>query len=151
MPVSKKEMLHLTSFDFLSTPPNLEKAHRMARSLLGATGMHEDAAAGFLAGFKEAIDNAARHAHAGSTSKRITVNFMVGQGKVVFVVRDEGPGFDHAFYTSKLTDEDAYVRARRAKAEGRQGGLGILLMHKNCDRLAYEGNGNTIRLEKSLS
>ena len=47
-------------------------------------------------------------------------------------------------------DEDAYVKARRAKAEGRQGGLGILLMHKNCDRMAFEGNGSTVRLEKKL-
>ena len=140
----------MTSFDFETSPPNLEKAHRLAKALLAGSGMGEDAAAGFLAAFKEALDNATRHAHAGAAAKRCVVHFLLNAEKATFLVQDQGPGFDHAWYTSKLSDEDAYVKARRARAEGRQGGLGILLMHKNCDRLAFEGNGSTVRLEKKL-
>ncbi len=147
VPKSREEMLHMTSFDFEPTPSSLEKAHRLGRALLGASGMGEDAMAGLLASFKEALDNATRHAH----TKRCTVHFLLDATKAVFLVQDQGPGFDHAWYTSRLSDEDAYVKARRARAEGRQGGLGILLMHKNCDRLAYEGNGSTVRLEKKLA
>lgn len=151
VPKARGELNHMTSFEAVTTPPNLEKAGRLARSLISSTGMQEDAAAGFLASFKECLDNAARHAHAGSTSKRCTVHFLVDPGKATFVVQDEGPGFDHAYYTSRLDDEDAYVKARRAKAEGRPGGLGILLMHKNCDALVYEGGGSRIRIEKRLA
>ncbi len=146
VPKSRAEMLHMTSFDFEPAPGTLEKAHRLGRSVLAGAGMGEDAMAGLLAAFKEALDNATRHAH----TKRCTVHFLLDPQKATFLVQDQGPGFDHAWYTSKLADEDAYVKARRARAEGRQGGLGILLMHKNCDRLAYEGTGNTVRLEKRL-
>ena len=151
VPRSRAEFQHLSSFDFLTTPPSLERAHRLARSLLSTSGMGEDEASGFLAAFKESLDNAARHAHGGNPAKRCTVHFLLDAAKATFLVQDEGPGFDHAYYTSQLANEDAYVRARRAKAEGKQGGLGILLMHKNCDALRYEGHGNRLRLEKRLA
>ncbi len=151
VPKHRTELSHMTSFEVVTTPANLARAHTLAQALLSASGLSEDAAAGFMAAFKEALDNAARHAHAGSPGKRCTVHFLLDAEKATFIVEDEGHGFDHAFYTAQLADEDAYVRARRAKAEGKQGGLGILLMYKNCDRLAYEGHGNILRLEKRLS
>jgi anti-anti-sigma factor len=151
VPKCRSEISHMTSFETVTTPANLARAHTLARALIAASGLGEDAAAGYLAALKEALDNAARHAHMGGPGKRCTVHFLLDTEKATFIVQDEGPGFDHAFYTAQLADEDAYVRARRARAEGKQGGLGILLMHKNCDRLAYEGNGSILRLEKKLS
>lgn len=149
VPRDRTAFQHVTSFETVTSAPNLERAYRLAKALVQASGLGEDAAAGFLAAFKEALDNVARHAHAGQP-KRATVTFLLEEGKATFLIADQGPGFDHAYYTSRLQDEDAYVRARRAKAEGRQGGLGILLMHKNCDRLAFEGNGSVVRLEKRI-
>jgi len=67
------------------------------------------------------------------------------------IVEDQGKGFDFEYYLSRIDSREAFEKARRRILEGGQrGGLGILLMHKCCNRLEYSGAGNIVRLEKNL-
>ena len=45
---------------------------------------------------------------------------------------------------------DAISAARERHAQGRMGGLGIMLMLRCCDRLEYNQSGNQLTLTKFL-
>ena len=103
------------------------------------------------AAVKEGIDNAAVHGSRRDEKKKIDVNFLVDQSKVTVIVEDQGEGFDYEYYLLQIDSEEAFEKAKtRIMRDGRQGGLGILLMHRCTDRIEYSGSGNILRLEKNL-
>jgi CheY-like chemotaxis protein/anti-sigma regulatory factor (Ser/Thr protein kinase) len=70
--------------------------------------------------------------------RQIHVRARISRAEAVFVIRDEGPGFD----TARLA-------AATALAEGEQGyGRGILLMRTVMDEVTYNAAGNEVTLVK---
>ena len=72
--------------------------------------------------------------------RRVHVRATLTPSQVVFVIRDEGPGFDPE------TIPDPTAPANLAKASGR----GILLMRTFVDDLHYNATGNELTLVKKL-
>jgi len=72
--------------------------------------------------------------------RRVHVKATMSSSKIVFVIRDEGPGFDPKAIPNP-TDPDNLSRAS---------GRGILLMRTFVDHLYYSATGNELTLVKRL-
>lgn len=138
------------SFQLGTTEENLEKANELALRLFGEAGLDEEQKVPLAAAFREALGNAAQHGNRDNAQKLIRVQYLLDREKITMVVTDEGPGFDHERYTLRGQTKDAVAAARERHEQGRQGGLGIMLMQRCTDRLEYNDIGNQITLTKYL-
>jgi anti-anti-sigma factor len=151
VPRDRKVFQQQLHFEFRCNPANVEKANKLSDLVIRQAIKDEEDRTALFAAVKEAIDNGVIHGNRRSAALTIDVNFLVDNRKVTVIVEDQGKGFDFEYYLSRIDSREAFEKAkRRIMDEGHRGGLGILLMHKCCDRLEYSGNGNVVRLEKNL-
>lgn len=73
-------------------------------------------------------------------SRRIRVKAALDHHSAVFVIADDGPGFDHNLVDRPIDDE----------ALARIGGRGLLLMRTFMDEVKYNTRGNVVTLIKRL-
>ncbi|MFO1005635.1 MAG: response regulator [Planctomycetaceae bacterium] len=74
-------------------------------------------------------------------SRRIYVDVDLSCNGVVYVIRDEGPGFDPHSQPDPRAPENIE----------RPSGRGLLLMRSFMDRVEYNASGNMVRLEKKTT
>ncbi|GIW72968.1 MAG: hypothetical protein KatS3mg102_2510 [Planctomycetota bacterium] len=133
-----------------TTPADLEAAQRVAERLLAQTRLDERGAVGLAAAFREAIANAAQHGNRDEPARRIRVLFALSRAQVAITVTDEGAGFDHRAALARGHARDPVAVARERHAQGRRGGLGLLLMQRCADAVLYNERGNEVTLLKRL-
>lgn len=151
VPKDKKVFQQQVHFEFKTAQDNLEKACKLCDLVIRKSIRTEEDATAFYAGVKEGLDNAVQHGNQADSNKTIDVNLLVDRKKITVIIEDQGGGFDSEYYLSRISDEEAFEKAKkRILEEGARGGLGILLMAKCSDRLEYSGSGNVLRLEKNL-
>lgn len=126
---------------------SIERVIDQVHKLVERSGMTEEGQVALSAAFREAVVNAAQHGNKYKREKKIEVQYLLDSEKITTVVKDQGLGFDHEKY---VKSRDAISAARERHAQGRMGGLGILLMLRCCDRLEYNAEGNQITLTKYL-
>lgn len=149
VPKDRKVFQQQVRFEFRTTRENVDKAARLAEVIIRSALAGEEDRTAMLAALKEGIDNAVVHGNAREAERTVDVNFLVDRSKLTILIEDEGSGFDFEYYLSRLDDQETFERARKRILEGQRGGLGILLMHRCTDRIAYAGSGNILRLEKN--
>mgnify|MGYP005832515907 CR=1 FL=1 len=151
VPKDRKVLQQQLSFEFRTTPQNVEKACKLVDLVLRQSVATQEDGTAMYAAVKEGIDNAVLHGNRWDPAKTVDVNILVDKKKVTVIVEDQGEGFDFDYYLRRLDDTEAFEKAkRRILEEGIRGGLGILLMYKCTDRLEYSGAGNILRLEKNI-
>ena len=142
---------HEIHFQFQTTEQSIEEANDFLAHLVEQiTEMSEESQAAFGVGFREAVDNSARHGNKNQERKVIDTIYLLDTEKVTVTVEDEGDGFDTEQYITRGKDGNAIAQARQRHQEGRVGGLGIMLMLKCLDDLQYNHVGNQIRLTKYI-
>jgi len=129
----------------------IEEAARIVADMLVQSGMEGERQVAVNAAFREAVLNAAQHGNRYDRNRQIRVLYLLDKEKVVIVVTDEGPGFDYHFYMNRGAARDAVSAARERYAQGRLGGLGIMLMLRCTDKLEYNEKGNSVMLYKYLT
>lgn len=139
------------NFQFGTTARNLDHANDLGARLFKESGLDDESQVALSAAFREAIGNSAQHGNRDDGEKLIKVLYLLDKEKITVVIQDEGPGFDHGFYTAQAEGKNAVDAARDRNAENRPGGLGIKLMQKCTDRLEYNDVGNMITLTKLLA
>lgn len=92
------------------------------------------------AGLTEALSNAILHGNKSLPERKVFMEMNFHGSFVVFIIRDEGDGFDHSAVVDPTTEQHLLSDA----------GRGILMMNWYMDGIEYMGNGNTIRLVKQL-
>lgn len=97
---------------------------------------------------QEAVGNAMRHGNGNDASKGIDVRLMRGPRRILLRVRDEGPGFDFRAALHTAHEDDPVAVARARYAEGRCGGLGIMMMVRGCDCVEFGHGGAELTLVK---
>lgn len=150
IPADREVLLHQTHFEFRTRESNLRRANELAATFFQKAGLTGEAATQLAAGFAEALENAARHAHHYDPGKCIDVTFLLDREKLCVTVTDEGGGFDYQPHLDKAADQpldDSRLRQTR----GTLGGLGIPLMRRCADHLDYLNGGNAVRLTKLLN
>jgi serine/threonine-protein kinase RsbW len=129
---------------------SIERVIDHVHKLVERSGVTEEGQVALSAAFREAVVNAAQHGNKYKKDKKIEVQYLLDAEKITAVVKDQGQGFDHEKYVKSGSSRDAISAARERHAQGRMGGLGILLMLRCCDRLGYNQQGNQITLTKYL-
>jgi anti-sigma regulatory factor (Ser/Thr protein kinase) len=137
-------------FDFESSAEQQDRAVGLLGSLLAQVGISGNDATEFQAAFREGVDNGIRHGNRDQHHLRIDVRCLVTPERVRVRVADRGEGFDFAPYIERARTGRAEDSARLRRAEGRAGGLGIMLMWRCSDGMHYEGKGNVVVLEKNI-
>lgn len=130
--------------------PSIEKVIDTVHKLVEGSGINEEGQVAMSAAFREAVVNAAQHGNKYKRDKKIEVQYLLDREKITMVVKDQGGGFNHEMYVKSGSTKDAISAARERHAQGRMGGLGIMLMLRCCDRLEYNQQGNQITLTKHL-
>ncbi len=148
-PARRRGILHQSHFTLHSSPQSVDKANRLAASIIDQLGFDAEAASGIKAAYAEAVDNAIRHGNAHRRERRVDVRFLADREKLTIRVEDEGDGFDYEELMKKIAKgKEAYKRGLQKAQE--RGGRGILLMSLCVDELRYEGKGNVLVLVKNL-
>jgi serine/threonine-protein kinase RsbW len=129
---------------------SIEKVIELVHKLLEISGITEEGQVSLSAAFREAVVNAAQHGNKYKREKKIEVQYLLDREKITMVVHDQGNGFNHEQYVKSGSSKDAITAARERHAQGRMGGLGIMLMLRCTDRLEYNQSGNQITLTKFL-
>lgn len=129
----------------------IDKAHELFEALIEPIGFEIKQQVFLDNTFREALGNATEHGNSKDPSKMLRVFFMVDHEKMLFVVQDEGSGFDHVAYMAKASTESAYeTTTSRRDTEARPGGLGVHIMKEACDSITFNDSGNAIFLMKYL-
>jgi anti-anti-sigma factor len=126
----------------------VSEANDLLEAMLSAAGLETDVSESFYYGVREAIDNARRHGNRNDPNKVVTVEYILDREKVTVTVTDEGPGFDFRAALREATDRSPVEQVRARAAADIEGGLGIGLMLRCCDRVEYSAPGNSLRLTK---
>lgn len=122
----------------------VDSIQRAAETMGSAEGLDPDTAHYFSVALREAVVNAITHGDGAEPSRRVQIDLTLeGSDRLVFIVRDEGPGFDPESVPDPLEPENL-ERSR---------GRGIFYMRQFSDRVEFrfppEG-GTVVRLEKGL-
>ncbi len=137
-------------FQFPTREEYIERAIDLGMKLFRGSGLADEGQTAMGAAFREAVGNAAQHGNKDDAAKQVKVLYLLDKEKVTVVITDEGTGFDHDRFLLRGETSDAVSAARERHAQGRAGGLGIMLMLRCVDKLEYNEQGNMLTLTKYL-
>ncbi|MHC4390072.1 MAG: ATP-binding protein [Planctomycetota bacterium] len=129
---------------------DLERGASVFTRLLEGAELGEETQVALTAVFREAVGNAAQHGNRDLVTGRIFVTYERFLDRLVLTVRDEGAGFDHRRELEKCVKQTAVDAARARHAEGRTGGLGIMVIQRCTDKLEFNELGNELKMTKYL-
>lgn len=134
-----------------TTPDGVEQTGDVMDRLFATCGYTDEEQVRLGHTFREAMGNAAEHGNKNDPARTIHVNFLRSGDRIMFVIKDEGPGFDTKKFLARAEEVSAleHTRSRRAN-EVRPGGLGVFIMKQTCDGIRFNDSGNAIFLMKFL-
>ncbi|MHC4870671.1 MAG: ATP-binding protein [Planctomycetota bacterium] len=147
----RKYFVNNVKIECASTPIYVQEAGNFIEKLLKSTKMEEDEFLAVVNAAREAIDNASRHGNKSNPEKKVSLEYLLDSSKITISVKDEGEGFDTAGFLGDGVSGDAVSVARKRQAEGKVGGLGVMLMLRCVDKVEYNRKGNMITLTKTLN
>jgi serine/threonine-protein kinase RsbW len=127
------------------SPNLLPQIRQFVGRILAENNLGEVEAYKLVLAVDEVCANLIIHANQCDESKKLNLSVqVVPQEKVVFIIKDEGIGFDFSKYQEPSLDE--IVNSRR------KGGLGLILVRRIMDKIEFttEKNCNICKLEKHL-
>jgi serine/threonine-protein kinase RsbW len=98
--------------------------------------IHEDSYGNILVAVTEAVNNAIQHGNKFDSSKKVKVTYEVDGDKVMFVVTDQGPGFDYYNLPDPTAPENIVKEA----------GRGVFLMKELADQVIFSENGRVVEM-----
>lgn len=84
----------------------------------------------------ESVNNAIRHGNQGDTKKNVHLSLQLKDNSIIFLIKDEGPGFDYHNLPDPTAPENL----------DRPGGRGIFLMKHLSDEVNFHNQGCTVEL-----
>lgn len=111
----------------------LEKVRRFVAEHAAEAGLDEMKVAQLKMAVDEACTNVIEHAYEGENEQPIEIAVIAGRKKLTIRIRDHGRTFDQRAY--REPDLADYAKKRKS------GGLGVHIMHKLMDEVAYRSTG----------
>ncbi len=127
--------------EFPAQAENIALAEKLIDEACAQHGVHESLYGNILIALTEAVNNAIHHGNKLDPAKRVTMGYEVKDGRIIFVVGDEGPGFDHDNLPDPTDPQNI------EKPHGR----GVFLMRALADSVEFSDNGATAALAFSLT
>ena len=141
MAAQTTELEFTRRIEFPARAENITLAEKLIDEACTEHGIHESRYGNILIAQTEAVNNAIQHGNRLDAGKNVTLGYSLDEGRIVFVVRDEGPGFDHDNLPDPTDPQNL------EKPHGR----GVFLMRRLADDVAFKDNGATVAMSFSLS
>jgi serine/threonine-protein kinase RsbW len=126
--------------EFPAKAENIALAEKLIDEACQKHNVHESHYGNILIALTEAVNNAIHHGNRLDPSKQVTLGYEVKGDKIVFVVGDQGPGFDFNSLPDPTDPENI------EKPHGR----GVFLMRALADSVEFSDNGSTVAMAFSL-
>lgn len=124
---------------FPSKVENLSLVEKLIDQVCVEYRVNEDHYGNILIALTEAVNNAIIHGNKQDPSKHITLSCETKDNNLLFIVEDEGPGFDFDHLPDPTDPENI------EKPNGR----GVFLMKNLADEVNFFNNGNRVELKFS--
>ncbi|HRN40459.1 MAG: ATP-binding protein [Flavobacteriales bacterium] len=127
--------------EFESKLNNINRIEKLIDEVCEKHAINEDYYGNMLIALTEAVNNAIVHGNKQDPSKHVYLSCKTKQNEVLFIVKDEGFGFDFAKIPDPTKPENI----------GKLNGRGVFLMKNLADEVVFEDNGTTVKLKFTLS
>lgn len=136
------EDVHFTQrIEFPAKAENLALAEKLIDEVCKQYNVPEALYGNILIALTEAVNNAIHHGNQLDPSKQVQLSYGVKDGKVTFLVCDEGTGFDHEHLPDPTDPQNI------EKPHGR----GVFLMRALADSVEFTDNGASVSMTFSLT
>ena len=125
------------SITISSKSENIVVVEGLVNDICDKFKISEDYYGNILVALTEAVNNAIQHGNKNNPSKHINITFLMRPDHISFTIKDEGPGFDY----SHLPDPTAPENIEKPN------GRGVFLMKNLADKVEFENNGSTVKLD----
>jgi serine/threonine-protein kinase RsbW len=140
MPALTEALAFTERIEFPAKAENIAVAERLIDEACSRYNVHESLYGNILIALTEAVNNAIHHGNGLDPSKIVSLGYEARENQLVFVVSDQGPGFDHL----NLPDPTDPQNLERPH------GRGVFLMRALADEVEFSDNGATAALAFSL-
>lgn len=127
----------MNNITIASSIENLVLVEKLVNELSEKLKFDSDVYANILVGVTEAVNNSIVHGNKEDVSKNVTLSYETNDKFVIFVVADEGEGFNY------YTIPDPTLPENIEKEQGR----GIFLMSNLADEVVYNDKGTEVSLK----
>ncbi|MBP6311131.1 MAG: ATP-binding protein [Flavobacteriales bacterium] len=135
-----EELEYTQRINFPAKAENIALAEKLIDEACTKHNVHESHYGNILIALTEAVNNAIHHGNKLDPSKEVSLGYEVKGDKVIFVVQDQGPGFD----TENLPDPTDPKNLEKPH------GRGVFLMRALADSVEFSDNGATVAMAFSL-
>jgi serine/threonine-protein kinase RsbW len=125
---------------FAAKAENISLAEKLIDEACQKHNVHESHYGNILIALTEAVNNAIHHGNRLDPSKQVSMGYEVKGDKIIFVVSDQGPGFDFEHLPDPTEPENI------EKPHGR----GVFLMRALADSVEFSDHGATVAMAFSL-
>lgn len=115
---------------------NISLVEKLIDDLTSRFRLHADVYGKVLLAVVEGVNNAILHGNRGDKSKHVVIDYEVNDSDLVFVIKDEGEGFNY----QNLPDPTLPENIERTN------GRGVFLMKHLADELEFNECGNNVKL-----
>ena len=122
--------------EFPAKAENIALAEKLIDEACQKYGVHESHYGNILIALTEAVNNAIHHGNRLDPAKSVTLGYQVKDDRIVFIVTDEGAGFDHDHLPDPTDPQNI------EKPHGR----GVFLMRALADSVEFSDNGATVAM-----
>ncbi len=128
--------LTVNKLEFNSETKNINIVEKLIDDLSAQYELHNDIYGKLLLAVVEGVNNAIVHGNKLDKNKVVTVEYLIDNDKVEFVIKDEGTGFDYTQIPDPTKPENL------EKTHGR----GVFLMHHLADDIEFEEEGSVVKM-----
>lgn len=120
--------------------PSLSENIRMIESFIDNAKdkfqLDDDIYGNIMIAVTEAVNNAIKHGNKNNKDKNVSLTLSLEDGRISFVVMDQGEGFDYQHLPDPTAPENLE----------KPGGRGIFLMKHLADEVHFEEEGKIVKL-----
>lgn len=127
--------------DFPAVAENIAVAEKLIDEACTRHGVHESLYGNILIALTEAVNNAIHHGNRLDPAKKVSLGYEAQAERIIFVVSDEGPGFDFENLPDPTDPQNI------EKPHGR----GVFLMRALADSVEFSDNGATVAMAFGLA
>ncbi|MBL7954958.1 MAG: ATP-binding protein [Flavobacteriales bacterium] len=135
-----EELEFTQRIDFPAKAENIALAEKLIDEACTKNNVHESHYGNILIALTEAVNNAIHHGNGLDPSKSVTLGYVVKGDRIIFMVQDQGPGFDHDHLPDPTDPQNI------EKPHGR----GVFLMRALADSVEFSDHGATVAMAFSL-
>jgi serine/threonine-protein kinase RsbW len=135
-----EELEFTQRIDFPAKAENTALAEKLIDEACTKNNVHESHYGNILIALTEAVNNAIHHGNGLDPAKSVTLGYVVKGDRIIFMVQDQGPGFDHDHLPDPTDPQNI------EKPHGR----GVFLMRALADSVEFSDHGATVAMAFSL-